>query len=91
MSITIPTTGWIGETLTGMINIAGSPFLALMMILIIFVVIALALNIPMEAISVILLPLLIVMTAYTGDFLATAGCTLIYMGILLAKYLFPKA
>jgi hypothetical protein len=91
MTIVIPDTGWIGQVLTGMINIAGSPFLALCMVLMIFLVVCLALNIPIEAISVILLPLLITMTAYTGDFLATAGITLIYMGFILAKYLFPKA
>lgn len=89
--IPIPTTGWIGETITGMINIAGSPFLALMMILMILVVIAIALNIPMMAISILLMPLLITFTAYTGDFLSTAGCVLIYMGFILADKLFPKA
>jgi len=90
MSITIPTEGIIGQTITGLINIAGSVFLALMMILIIFVVIALALSIPMEAITIILLPLLIVFTAYTGDFLATAGCVFIFLGFILADKLFPK-
>jgi hypothetical protein len=91
MTILLPTSGIIGDTLTGLINIAGSPFLALMMILMILIVVALALNIPMEAISVIMLPLIITMTAYTGDFLATAGCVLIYIGFILADKLFPRA
>lgn len=88
--IAIPTSGWIGQTLTGLIDIAGSTFLAMMMILMLLVVIAIALNIPMEAISIILMPLLITFTAYTGDFLATAGCVMIYMGFILADKLFPK-
>lgn len=91
MTILIPDTGIIGNTINGMIEMTGSTFLAMLMILIILVVIALALSIPTEAISIILMPLLIVMTAYTGDFLATAGCVLIYMGFILADKLFPKA
>lgn len=91
MTILLPITGIIGTTLQGLIDIAGSPFIALMMILIILIVIALALNIPMEALSIIILPLIITMTAYTGDFLATAGIILIYLGFILAEKLFPKA
>ena len=88
--IVLPETGIIGNTLQGMIQIAGSPFLALLMIMMILLVVALALSIPIESISIILLPLLITMTAYTGDFLATAGCVLIYLGFILADKLFPR-
>lgn len=79
--------GFIGQVIVGLNGITGSLFLTLLVILILLIIAALALRIPLEAISVIYLPLLITLTAYTSEFLALFGCFLIYAGIIIAKNL----
>lgn len=79
--------GFVGQVILGMNDITGSLFLTLFCILVILLVAALALRIPLEAISVLYLPLLITLTAYTSEFLALFGCFLIYAGIIIAKNL----
>lgn len=79
--------GFIGQVILGLNGITGSLFLTLLLILIILIVAALALRVPLEAISVIYLPLLITLVAYTSEFLAIFGVLLIYGGIILAKNL----
>lgn len=80
-------TGTIGVVILGLNNITGSLFLTLFMILIILLVIAVALRIPIEAIAILYLPFLLTITAFVGDFLATLGVALIYLGIILGKNL----
>ena len=82
--------GLIGNIVQGLTGITGSLFLALLIILILLIVVALALNIPVEIISIIYLPIVIVLAAYVGDFKAMFGCILIIAGFILADKLFPK-
>lgn len=83
-------TGYIGQVIIGLDGITGSLFLTLLTILIFFIIIALALRIPLEAISLILLPFLITLVAYTREFLAIFGIFLIYAAILIAKNMFKN-
>lgn len=79
--------GLIGQIINGLIGIAGSTFLALLLILMIFIIIGLALSIPTEIIAILYLPLLMTMAAYTGDFVGVTGCFLILLGFFLADKL----
>jgi hypothetical protein len=81
-------TGIIGQAIIGANGITGSLFLTLLLILIIFIILALAMRIPIEATAIIYLPLIITITAYSGDFLATFGVTLIFLGVVLGKNIF---
>ena len=82
--------GFFGQIINGLTNITGSLFLTLLYILIFFVVIALAMQIPLEWISVIYLPMCISLVAYTSDFLAIFGCLLIYLAFVVAQHLFQR-
>jgi hypothetical protein len=87
MAVFFNSTETIGTVVIGLTGITGSLFLTLLAILIILIVIALALKIPIEAISIIFLPLLITLTSYTRDFLGCLGILLIYAGFIIGKNL----
>jgi len=90
MILCYATNGLIGQVITGMINITGSLFLTLMLILMILIVVAIALSLPIEATSIIYLPLLIAFASCEADFKGLLGAILIYLGFLLASWLLPK-
>lgn len=85
--VLINTSGFIGEAIVNFNGITGSLFLTLFLLLIVLLVVALALRIPIEAISIIFLPLLIVLSIESGEFLAIFGVGLIYIGVIVGKYL----
>jgi hypothetical protein len=87
MALFLNETGTIGTVIIGLDGITGSLFLTLLAIMIILVILALALRIPLEVTSIIFLPFLITVTAYTREFLAVFGIFLIYGAILIAKNL----
>lgn len=82
--------GFIGSVLSGLTNLTGSLFLTLFCLMIVLIVIALAIGLPIETISIIYLPILIAYASYSSDYMAIFGATLIYTGILIAKYLFSR-
>jgi hypothetical protein len=69
-------------------DITGSLFLTLLIILLVIVAVALALRIPVEFTAVLIVPVMLVLMAYTSEFLAIGGLLLIYLGILTAKNFF---
>lgn len=68
-------------------NVTGSLFLTLLVIIIMLMVVAFMFRLPIETTSVLIIPLLIVVVAYSGEFLQVGGVFLIYMGILIARNL----
>jgi len=75
----------------GLINITGSLFLSLLFIMILLIVFALLFRIPLEFTAVLILPLLIVISAYDGAFMSVLGTFLIYLGVLFGKhFIFSK-
>ena len=72
-------------------DISGSWFLTCLLVVIAILLIALALHIPLEFTAVLVMPLLLVFMAFSGDFASIGGIFLIYLGILLAKnFLFGR-
>lgn len=81
-------TGLAGVALAGMTNITGSLFLSLLLFVLFCMMIAWALKVPVEFTALLVMPLLIVLMAYEGQFLAVGGVILIYLGILAGKNFF---
>lgn len=67
-------------------NITGDLFLTLLALLIVVLAFFLMFRIPMIYSAVLILPLMIVMMAYTSQFLAIGGLFLIYLAILIGNY-----
>ena len=67
------------------VNLTGAVSASLIMILIILVVIALMFAIPLEFLSVIILPFVIAVGAYYNDFITPLIIILIYIATLIAK------
>lgn len=86
----INTGDWIGQTILGLNTITGSLFMTLLLIFLILIAIAAALTIPITAIAILYLPLMIITTAYVGDFLTMFFMTLILLAFIIADILFPK-
>jgi hypothetical protein len=76
---------WIGLSIIGLTNITGSLFLSLLLILIFLVVICAGLKIPMEAIAILLIPLLLMTAVYSGQAIPVVVIFLIYMAIMYAR------
>jgi len=72
----------------GLIGITGSLFLSLLFLVILLIVLALVFRIPLEFTAVLILPLLIVISAYDGTFMSVLGVFLIYLGVLFGKHFF---
>ena len=84
-------TGIIGQVITDItVNVTGSLFLTLLGMVLILMLIAVILRIPIEFSAIFIMPLLLVLMAYTSDFFALGGVFLIYIGILMAKNFFFK-
>jgi len=80
------TTGIILNYLT--YNVTGDLFTTLLLILIGIIAFALTFRIPLEFTAPIILPMLIVFMAFTGQFLAIGGIMLIFIAVLFAKMFF---
>ena len=82
----INSTGIIGTILdAGTQNATGNMIASLLFILLFLVVIALMFGIPLEFISIIILPLCLAMGAYYSDFFKPLIVVLIYVSAILAK------
>lgn len=90
MVLCIDTTGIIYTILTTMTdNITGSIFLTTLVIMILCMAILAACKLPIEYSAIVLLPMLLANLACIGsDWQAITGIVLIYLGIILGKYLF---
>jgi hypothetical protein len=71
-------------------NVTGDLFLTLLSLTIGLLALCLMFKIPIEFTAIILLPLFIVCMAYSSQFLAIGGLTLIYIGVLVAKWFIFK-
>lgn len=69
----------------GLIGITGSLFLSMLMLVAIFMVLALALRLPLEFTAIFILPILLVTASFTGNIIPVLGVGLIYLGFLLGK------
>lgn len=72
------------------VNVGGSWFMTIMLIVIFLIVIALILRIPMELTAIVVFPFLLVCWAYIPDLYAITGVFLIYLGVLMANNWFIK-
>jgi hypothetical protein len=66
-------------------NVTGDLFLTLLCLVIGILAFCLMFRIPIEFSAIIILPLLLTIMAFTSEFLAIGGLTLVYIAILLAK------
>lgn len=79
-------TGTVGVLITYMtVNVTGSLFITLLIIVMALMSLTLLFRIPLEFSSVIILPLLLVLMAYSTEFLVYGSVTLLYLGVLMAK------
>ena len=69
-------------------NVTGDLFTTLLLILIGIIAFALTFRIPLEFTVPIVMPMLIVFMAFSGQFLAIGGVMLIFMAIIFAKMFF---
>jgi hypothetical protein len=67
-------------------NVTGSLFLTLLTIVGLLMMVCFLFRIPVEFSAIIVLPLLIVLMAYSSQFLAVGGVILIYLGVLFGRY-----
>lgn len=82
----INTTDIIGSILdSGTQNATGNMVATLLFILLFLVVICLMFSIPLEFISIILLPLCLAMASYYSDFFKPLIVILIYVSMIIAK------
>lgn len=87
----INTTNGIGSMVVYLTNnVTGSLFLTLMFIVILVLAFAMILRVPMEFSAVFVLPLLIGIMAYYGEFVSVGGVFIIYLAIILSKNLWFK-
>lgn len=79
-------TGTLGVIYMGVTqNITGSEFLTLLGMVLCILLFFMMFRIPIEVSSILVLPLLIILMAYSGEWFAITGVLLIYLAILLAK------
>ena len=82
-------TGIIGSIIQNTTyNATGSIFLTLSIIVIGLIIIGMMFRLSFELIIIIILPILLVVTAFYGEFWAFTGTLLILLGILLSKIFF---
>lgn len=86
MSLFINTTGTLGVILqAGTNNVTGSLFLTLLTILIFLIIIGVMFQIPLEFLSVIILPVCLTCASYYNDFLIPLVVILIYVTTIISK------
>lgn len=78
---------WIWVLITSFTsNVSGSFFLTLFTLVVFLIVLMLMFRIPIEFTAIFILPFLIVLMAFTQEFLAVGGVITIYLAILLARF-----
>lgn len=76
----------IGQILqAGSQNVTGSLFLTLLIILIFLMVIAMMFSIPLEFISILILPICLASASYYGDFIAPVGIIIFYISFIITR------
>jgi hypothetical protein len=68
-------------------NITGSTFLTFLFLFMIILLIALAFRLPAEASVIFTLPMMIILMAFYGEFMAVGGAFLLYLGFVMAKHI----
>jgi hypothetical protein len=71
-------------------NVSGDLFLTLLGFVLIILAFCFMFRIPLEFSAIIILPILIVAMSWSSEFLAIGGLTLVYLGILVAKWFIIK-
>lgn len=72
--------------INGMTNdITGQIGLTFFIILMLFLVVALALRIPLEFATIIIVPLALVFMAFSGEFILFGTVILVYIGMVMAR------
>jgi hypothetical protein len=69
-------------------DISGSWAMTFFLVLLFFVIVALALRIPLEFTAIVILPLALVFMAFSGDAVTFGTIILCYLGFVLAKNFF---
>lgn len=87
MAVLYNNTGMWGDVIGGLTNITGSLFLTLLVMLILLFVFCMMFRIPVEATAILVVPVCIVMMAFSGALIPVGGLLLIYLAILFAKNL----
>lgn len=79
-------TGIMGQAIYLMtVNITGSLFLTLLLMVLFFMACFMMFRLPVELTALFILPLLIILMAYQGEFLAIGGVITVYLAIIFAK------
>lgn len=84
-------TGLVWTILSSVTETTGSLFVTLLLIIFVILILCAVLRIPMELSAILIMPLLLVLMAYSGDFFAVGGVVLLYLGVLLARNFFGFA
>jgi hypothetical protein len=71
-------------------NVTGDLYLTLVSFVLLLFAFCLMFKIPIEFTAIIVLPMMIVAMAWSSQFLAIGGLTLIYIGVLVAKWFIIK-
>lgn len=69
-------------------NVTGDIFTTFLLIMLCLLFLGLALRIPLEFTSLLILPLLLIIMAYSGQYIQIGGIIVIYLSIVLAKNFF---
>lgn len=84
----IDSTGTFGIILNAItLNITGTEYLTLLLVVVILIALTLAFRMPLEASAILVLPFLIVCAAYNSEMLTVLGVALMYLAVLVAKNL----
>ncbi len=79
-------TGSIGTVYTAInTNITGSEFITLLACIILILMFFMAFRTPIEASVILVLPLILIIMAYTSNLYALGAVILMYIGVLVAK------
>lgn len=82
-------TGLISDIVVSLSNNGtGSLFLSLLLIVLFLMGLAMVFRIPMELTSILILPMLLTLMAFIGQFWTIGGVMLIYLALIMTKYFF---
>ena len=78
--------GTIGIIFTSFTNnVSGSSYLTLMSIILLVIVFFMIFRLPVEATAILILPMILIFVAYSGDLIGIGMVALLYVGFLFAK------
>ena len=79
-------TGIIGSVIsTGTVDVTGNLFVTLLLVLMFLIIVGIMFSIPLEFLSIIVLPVCISSAAYYSNFIAPMGVILIYITTIITK------